>query len=77
MAGYPACPYIEDFTKYIENVVGLPVVVGSHPMPQNYIDAHEKAGDWGRDGVEDYIRDLVSDVKASHKYDSTQPDFLK
>lgn len=77
LAGYPACPYIDDFIKYIENVVDLPVVVGSHPMPQNYIDVHEKAGDWRRDGVEAHLKNLINDVKSSHKYDSTQPDFLK
>jgi predicted metal-binding protein len=77
LAGYPACPYIVDFIQYIENVVGLPVVVGSHPMPQNYIDAHEKAGDWDRDDVQKYLKGLVEDKDASHKYDSTRPDFLK
>jgi len=77
LAGYPACPYIGDFIQYIENVVGLPVVVGSHPMPQNYIDTHEKAGDWDRDDVRKYLKGLVEDREASQKYDSTRPDFLK
>ena len=27
LAGYPACPYIEDHKNYIEKVVGLPVTV--------------------------------------------------
>ena len=77
LAGYPVCPYINDFIKYIENVVGLPVVVGTHPMPQNYIDAHEKAGDWDRDDVRRYLKGLVEDREASHKYDSTRPNFLQ
>ena len=37
LAGYPPCPYIEVFKEYIEKVVGLEVVVGTHPMPSNYI----------------------------------------
>jgi len=53
------------------------VVVGSHPMPQNYIDAHEEYGDWDRDGVRDYLKNVVGDREAALKYDSTQPDFLK
>ncbi|TET72422.1 CGGC domain-containing protein [Candidatus Bathyarchaeota archaeon] len=77
LAGYPACPYIGDFVNYIENYVGLPVVVGSHPMPQNYIDTHEEYGDWDRDGVRDYLKNIVGDREAALKYDSTQPDFLK
>ena len=77
LAGYPACPYIGDFIQYIEKVVGLPVVIGTHPMPQNYIDAHEKAEDWERDDVRKYLKGLVEDREASQKYDSTRPDFLR
>lgn len=75
LAGYPACPYILDHINYIENVVGLPVVVGTHPMPQNYVDTHGALGDW--DNVRDYLNTLVKDKKASEKYDSTRSDFLK
>jgi predicted metal-binding protein len=76
LAGYPACPYIDDHKKYIENVVGLPVIIGTHPMPQNYIKAHNEIGDWKRDNVEDYVKPLIQDRKASEKYDSTRPDYL-
>lgn len=77
LAGYPACPYIQDHKTYIENVVGLPVVVGTHPMPQNYIDAHEKAGDWARDDVMKYLKKITGDPEQAKKYDSTDPNFLK
>jgi predicted metal-binding protein len=75
LAGYPACPYVDDHKKYIEEVVGLPVVIGTHPMPQNYIEVHNKIGDWKRDNVEKYVKPLTKDKKASLKYDSTQPDY--
>jgi hypothetical protein len=77
LAGYPVCPYIRDHKTYIENVVGLPVVVGTHPMPQNYIDAHEKAGDWDRDDAREFLKNVTGDPEAARKYDSTNPDFLK
>jgi hypothetical protein len=77
LAGYPVCPYIRDHKTYIENVVGLPVVVGTHPMPQNYIDAHEKAKDWDRDNAREWLANITGDPKAARKYDSTRPDFLK
>jgi len=77
LAGYPPCPYIRDFIQYIENYVGLPVVVGTHPMPKNYIDAHEAAGDWDRLNVREFLEPLVNNQKASLAYDSTRPDFLK
>ncbi len=77
LAGYPICPYIRDHKTYIENVVGLPVVVGTHPMPQNYIDAHEKAGDWDRDDAREFLKNVMGDPEAARKYDSTNPKFLK
>jgi len=77
LAGYPVCPYIRDHKTYIENVVGLPVVVGTHPMPQNYIDAHEKAKDWDRDNTREWLANITGDPKAARKYDSTRSDFLK
>ena len=77
LAGYPPCPYIRDFIQNTEHYVGLPVVVGTHPMPQNYIDAHEAAGDWDRCGVLEFLEPLVNDRDASIAYDSTRPDFLK
>jgi len=77
LAGYPPCPYLEDFIQYIKNYVGLPVLVGSHPMPTNYIKAHLAAGDWERNGVMEYLEPLTNDPEASLRYDSTRPDFLK
>jgi predicted metal-binding protein len=77
LAGYPPCPYLEDFIQYIQNYVGLPVVVGSHPMPTNYVNAHLAAGDWDRCGVREYLEPLIDDPEASDRYDSTRPDFLK
>jgi len=75
-AGYPPCPYLKDFITYIEKVVGVPVVVGSHPMPTNYITAHTRAGDWTQEHQE-YLKPLVEDQSASDRYDSTRPGFLK
>ncbi len=75
LAGYPPCPYLENHKKYIEEYVGLPVVVGTHPMPQNYIDFHEKAGDW--EGYEEHLEKVMGDPEGAHKYDSTRPDYTE
>ena len=77
LAGYPICPYIEDHKKYIENVVGLTVKVGTHPMPANYVKAHEKAGDWKHNGAERWLTEISGDREDADKYDSTNPNFLK
>lgn len=76
LAGYPICPYIEDHKKYIETVVGLPVKVGTHPMPRNYLNAHEKIGDWKRDSADKWLTDITGDSSNAEKYDSTNPNFL-
>ena len=71
------CPYIEDQKNYIEKVVGLPVKIGTHPMPRNYIDAHEEIGDWKRDGAAEWSLGITRNEKDADKYDSTNPNFLK
>ena len=42
----PPDPYSEDHLKFIENNVGLPVVIVTHNMPLNFLDTHKKAGNW-------------------------------
>ena len=46
-------------------------------MPHNYIDGHETAVYWDRDNLREYLKGLMADRKASYKYDSIRPDFLK
>jgi predicted metal-binding protein len=77
LAGYPICPYIEDHKNYIEKVVGLPVTVGTHPMPRNYLNAHGIIGDWKRDDADNWLAGITGDAEDAGKYDSTSPDFLK
>jgi hypothetical protein len=77
LAGYPICPYIENHRDYIEKVVGLPVVVGTHPMPANYIASHAAVGDWKADGADRWLKDVTGVPDDADKYDSTNPNFLK
>jgi predicted metal-binding protein len=46
VVGYPPCPYIDEFKKFIETAYGLPVVVGTHPIPQKYRDVHKDLPFW-------------------------------
>ena len=41
LVGYPPCPYIDDFQKFIEEKYGMEVVLGTHPIPQNYFETHD------------------------------------
>ncbi len=52
VVGYPPCPYIRDFTALIETKFGIPVVVGTHPIPLKYLEAHRKLPFWERAGMD-------------------------
>jgi predicted metal-binding protein len=46
VVGYPPCPNIRRFKVFIETTCNLPVVIGTHPIPQKYMDAHERLPFW-------------------------------
>lgn len=42
VVGYPPCPSSLYFKDFIETYYGLPVVVGTHPIPLKYLNAHRQ-----------------------------------
>jgi predicted metal-binding protein len=46
VVGYPPCPNIRRFKTFIETAYGLPVVVGTHPIPRKYLELHERLPFW-------------------------------
>jgi len=42
VVGYPPCPYTLYFKNFIESYYELPVVIGTHPIPLKYLEAHKK-----------------------------------
>ena len=46
LVGYPPCPYIETFTSFIEKRYDVEVVLGTHPIPQKYLELHRDLGTW-------------------------------
>lgn len=75
LAGYPPCPYIEVFQNYIQAQTNLVVVVGTHPMPTNYIDMHKKVGDWTPQHWNYLERCNLLDPLEVEKYDSTKENY--
>jgi predicted metal-binding protein len=61
VVGYPPCPHIRHFKTYIETKFGLPVVVGTHPIPQKYMEAHEKLPFWTEHRMEELARHLLDE----------------
>ncbi|MCB2212311.1 CGGC domain-containing protein [bacterium] len=61
VVGYPPCPYLADFKTYIETVHQLPVVVGTHPIPLKYLQAHEQLPFWKDSGMRELAGELMEE----------------
>ena len=46
VVGYPPCPRISHFKKFIEEKYKIPVVIGTHPIPEKYLITHSNLGTW-------------------------------
>lgn len=46
LVGYPPCPYLDTFKDFLEKKYNVPVVLGTHPIPQKYLNMHTKLGTW-------------------------------
>ena len=46
IVGYPPCPYLSYFKKFIESKYKIPVIPGTHPIPQKYYNEHIKLSTW-------------------------------
>ncbi len=61
VVGYPPCPYIMDFKHFIEEKYGIPVVLGTHPIPEKYYATHRKLGQWDRIDWKDEVAHLMKE----------------
>jgi predicted metal-binding protein len=46
LVGYPPCPHLDYFTEFIPARYGVPVVMGTHPVPEKYRRVHERLTSW-------------------------------
>lgn len=61
VVGYPPCPNIRRFKSFIEAAYGLPVVIGTHPIPQKYMDVHAKLHFWKESNMEELAGALMKE----------------
>ncbi|MFH2108238.1 MAG: CGGC domain-containing protein [Chrysiogenia bacterium] len=61
VVGYPPCQNIRQFKEFIETAYGLPVVIGSHPIPLKYLANHEKLPFWKQSKMEEIAGELLSE----------------
>jgi predicted metal-binding protein len=67
VVGYPPCPRIRQFKEYIETIYELPVVIGTHPIPLKYLEAHQKLSFWKSMNMANLAGDLMNEDPAIMK----------
>ncbi len=69
LVGYPPCPYIEHFQKFIPEKYGMSVVLGTHPIPQKYFLTHNNLNTWNTSFLKEAILPTLCDEKTRLNYD--------
>jgi len=69
VVGYPPCPYIDHFKKFIESKYGLKVVVGTHPIPEKYYLTHSELKTWDSPEWKEFIAPTLSEKEIRLNYD--------
>lgn len=63
VVGYPPCPRIRQFKEFIGKYYQLPVVIGTHPIPLKYYEAHQKLSFWDKMKMEELAGGLMREDK--------------
>ncbi|RPJ64736.1 MAG: CGGC domain-containing protein [Acidobacteria bacterium] len=69
LVGYPPCPHIDYFRRFIEQKYGIPVVIGTHPIPQKYVLAHTRCDTWHGPEWQERLAPALADEKVRLSYD--------
>lgn len=68
VVGYPPCPYIDIFKRFVEKKYQMKVVIGTHPIPQKYFITHTNLGTWESEEWKEFIKPTISDEKTRLAY---------
>lgn len=63
VVGYPPCPHIQQFKQFIEERYGLPVVVGTHPIPLKYLETHHRLPFWEQAAMPELAGQLMTEAR--------------
>ncbi|MDZ7764777.1 MAG: CGGC domain-containing protein [Melioribacteraceae bacterium] len=69
VVGYPPCPRVNYFKKFIETYYGIPVVVGTHPIPEKYYTTHIKLDTWNTSEWKELIKPTLKKRETRLAYD--------
>jgi len=69
VVGYQPCPRLQAFCEFIPTKYQLEVVIGTHPIPQNYYLTHERLGTWHSPAWQERISETLTDEATRLAYD--------
>ena len=69
LVGYPPCPYIHTFKAFLEKRYGVKVALGTHPIPQKYLDLHTSLGTWQAAEWQPLLQATMTDEITRRAYD--------
>ena len=69
LVGYPPCPHIATFKAFLEKSYPVKVVVGTHPIPNKYLNTHTCLGSWESPEWKPLIEAALSDDATRARYD--------
>ena len=69
VVGYPPCPYINHFKKFIESKYDLKVIVGTHPIPEKYYLTHSKLNTWNTKEWKEITKPTLKEKETRLTYD--------
>ena len=69
VVGYPPCPWVDTFCDFISAKYGLEVVLGTHPVPQNYYLIHQQLKTWDSPGKLERIQAILGEEAIRLAYD--------
>jgi predicted metal-binding protein len=69
VVGYPPCPRLQSFYEFIPKKYGINVIIGTHPIPENYYLTHQKLGTWESDKWQKHIKYILTNKEIRLAYD--------
>ena len=69
VVGYPPCPYISYFKEFIEEKYRIPVVIGTHPIPQKYYITHKSLKTWNSKEWDEILKPTLCNEELRKQYD--------
>jgi len=68
VVGYPPCPYVSELKEFVESKYEIPVVIGTHPIPQKYYITHNELKTWNTIEWQEMIKPTLANEDIREEY---------